>query len=76
MSVSPRPVASIMLLPDGDKRSMGKTICQLKNGDVLRWHTHSKNVYLLMGKVRQVFDYAHHQISSIYSACVMTAENL
>ncbi len=66
----------VIPLPDGDKSGV-KAICQLKNGDVLVG-ARSKNVYLLdmKGRVKQVFDYAHHQIGSIYHAMYDDRQNL
>lgn len=66
----------VIPLPDGDKSGV-KAICQLKNGDVLVG-ARSKNVYLLdmQGRVKQVFDYAHHQIGSIYHAMYDDRQNL
>lgn len=66
----------VISLPDGDKSGV-KAICQLKNGDVLVG-ARSKNVYLLdmQGRVKQVFDYAHHQIGSIYHAMCDDRQNL
>lgn len=66
----------VIPLPDGDKSGV-KAICQLKNGDVLVG-ARSKNVYLLdmQGRVKQVFDYAHHPIGSIYHAMYDDRQNL
>lgn len=66
----------VLPLPNGDNSGV-KAIYQLPNGDILVG-ARSKNVYVLdaQGRLKQVLDYAHYHIGSVYHIMADDKHNL